>query len=126
MGSVRPVDYGVVHAIPLGATGAELLIDAEDPPPPAADRLWETAHPAELSYIIASSSSQATQSFQSVSVDMRGCTASAWTTPRRYAVPKHKPIRTHCYEPRPAGWSPASSPAEPCPTYSAPTASRLP
>ena len=76
LGSVRLVDYGVVHAIPLGAAGADLFIGAEDPPPQAADRLWETAHPAELSYIIASnstqtSSGQATQSFQSVSVDMR-------------------------------------------------------
>jgi regulator of protease activity HflC (stomatin/prohibitin superfamily) len=71
LGSVRQVDFGVVHAIPLGAAGSELFIGAEDPPPPAADRLWETAHPAELSYIVASTSNQATQSFQSVSVDMR-------------------------------------------------------
>ncbi len=73
LGSVRRIEFGTVHAIPLGgAAGMDIVIGAEDAPPPAADRLWETAHPAELTYLIASPTANATsQSFQAVSVDLR-------------------------------------------------------
>ncbi len=72
LGSVRLVELGVVHAANLG------LLEAAEPPSPAeaaapasANRLWEGAHPAEVSYIIAATDTSGAQSFQGVSVDMK-------------------------------------------------------
>jgi regulator of protease activity HflC (stomatin/prohibitin superfamily) len=54
------------------------VFGAEDTPPPAADRLWEQVHPAELTFLIASGTSLAAagpdegrQNFQIVSADIR-------------------------------------------------------
>ena len=59
LGRVRLVELGVVHAAGLGPQEA------------AADRLWEAAHPAEVSYVIAATDASGAQSFQGVSVDMK-------------------------------------------------------
>ncbi len=72
LGRVRTVELGVVHAAGLGA------LEAMPPPSPAegaapasADRLWDGAHPAEVSYVIAARDASGAQSFQGVSVDMK-------------------------------------------------------
>ena len=55
LGRVRPVEFGALHALTLGDNpDAVPVFGAEDPPPPAADRLWEQTHPAELTFLIAS------------------------------------------------------------------------
>ena len=71
LGRVRTVELGVVHAASLG------LAASSGPPPPAeapavpeADRLWDVAHPAEASFLIAAADTAGTQGFQSVSVDL--------------------------------------------------------
>ena len=72
LGRVRRVELGVVHAVALGSDiTADPLTAAEAPPPLAADRLWEGAHPAEVSFIIASIDNAGGQSFQSVSADLK-------------------------------------------------------
>jgi len=71
-GQVRRVELGVVHAVPLGGEDAPAAQSgAEDPTPAAADRLWDRAHPAEVSYLIASLETSGGQSFQVVSVDLK-------------------------------------------------------
>ena len=71
LGQVRRVEFGVVHAIPLGGEDpASAQAGAEGAAPASADRLWDRAHPAEVSYLIASLDSGG-QSFQVVSVDLR-------------------------------------------------------
>jgi len=71
-GQVRRVELGVVHAMPLaGEDALAARTGAEDPAPASADRLWDRAHPAEVSYLIASLETSGGQSFQVVSVDLR-------------------------------------------------------
>ena len=71
-GRVRRVELGVVHAVALGALdAAEARVGAEDPAPASADRLWDRAHPAEASFLLASLDASGAQGFQVVSVDMR-------------------------------------------------------
>jgi regulator of protease activity HflC (stomatin/prohibitin superfamily) len=80
LGVVRTVEIGVVHQLPIefllpdgnGQTPVEekdVLVGAEDVPPPSADRLWDDAHPFEGSYLIASQEN-GQQSFQLSDVDM--------------------------------------------------------
>jgi regulator of protease activity HflC (stomatin/prohibitin superfamily) len=79
MGTVRPVETGTVHKLPIefrmptdAATAApekEELVGAEDAPPASANRLWTTGRNDEGSYIIASKDA-GQQSFQLVDVDM--------------------------------------------------------
>jgi regulator of protease activity HflC (stomatin/prohibitin superfamily) len=73
-GRVRLVEYGVVHALPIGATlnGAALPADtstADGPAPPSANRLWDEQVRNDTSYIIASQIGDR-QSFETVSVNM--------------------------------------------------------
>jgi regulator of protease activity HflC (stomatin/prohibitin superfamily) len=72
MGAARRLDYGAVHEIGLAEAGpaAGPRPGAEDPAPTAADRLWEQAHPGEITLIIASATA-GKQSFQSISADIR-------------------------------------------------------
>jgi regulator of protease activity HflC (stomatin/prohibitin superfamily) len=72
LGATRRQDFGAVHALALAGPSAvaATLPRAEDLAPPEADRLWETAHPGEVTLAIASASG-AKQSFQSVSADIR-------------------------------------------------------
>jgi regulator of protease activity HflC (stomatin/prohibitin superfamily) len=73
-GRIRLVEYGVVHALPVGATlgGAALPADtstADGPPPTDANQLWDQQQSNDTSYIIASESA-GRQSFETVSVHM--------------------------------------------------------
>lgn len=71
-GRVRRLELGVVHAIALGGADAvDMRTRAEDPTPASADRLWDRAHPAEVSYLLASLDAAGAQSFQVVSVDLK-------------------------------------------------------
>jgi regulator of protease activity HflC (stomatin/prohibitin superfamily) len=73
-GRIRLVEYGVVHALPVGATisGAKVPLDistADGPPPASANKLWDQQLSNDTSYIIASQSADR-QSFETVSVNI--------------------------------------------------------
>ncbi len=71
-GRVRRTEYGAVHALSLGGEDAVAArTGAEDAAPASADRLWDGAHPTEVSYLIASLDAAGGQSFQVVDVDLR-------------------------------------------------------
>ena len=72
LGTSRPVEFGPVHAIGLNEAPVDMggTVGPEDLAPASADRLWEQAHPAEVSLVIASAAN-GRQSFQSVSADLR-------------------------------------------------------
>jgi regulator of protease activity HflC (stomatin/prohibitin superfamily) len=71
-GRIRLVEYGVVHALPVGATLGDTALPADTstadgPPPATANQLWDQQHTNDTSYIIASESGDR-QSFETVSV----------------------------------------------------------
>jgi regulator of protease activity HflC (stomatin/prohibitin superfamily) len=73
-GRVRLVEYGVVHALPVGATisGGRVppdLSTADGPAPTGANKLWDQQLSNDTSYIIASQSADR-QSFETVSVNI--------------------------------------------------------
>ena len=71
-GRVRRVELGVVHSMALGGADAvDTRTGVEDAPPASVDRLWDRAHPAEVSYLLASLDAAGAQSFQVVSVDLK-------------------------------------------------------
>ena len=79
LGQLRPVELGVLHDVPIvfdssdqaGTSAAPAgLPDAEVPPGPEADRLWDETHPSEAAYLVASLS-RGHQSFESVNIDLR-------------------------------------------------------
>ena len=75
LGASRRVERGVLHELTLAASasGGEFVTarpGAEDPPPQAADRLWDRPHPGETTYLIASPAASG-QGFQRVDVDLR-------------------------------------------------------
>lgn len=86
LGVIRGVEFGAIHDIPVALLPAAIsnqtprlsaavdkqaqAIAAEDPPPAAADRLWDTSHPSEQSYLIASEA-RGEQGFQVVDADLR-------------------------------------------------------
>jgi regulator of protease activity HflC (stomatin/prohibitin superfamily) len=75
LGASRRVERGVLHELMLAgsASGGEFVTarpSAEDPPPQAADRLWDRPHPGETTYLIASPAASG-QGFQRVDVDLR-------------------------------------------------------
>jgi regulator of protease activity HflC (stomatin/prohibitin superfamily) len=75
LGIVRRVDYGVIHALPLGIPDMQAILSGEvatveGAPPPSADRLWDESHPAETSYLIASDAS-GRSAFQIVDIDVK-------------------------------------------------------
>ncbi|HEX3755748.1 MAG TPA: SPFH domain-containing protein [Rhizomicrobium sp.] len=78
-GVLRPVEYGEVREIPIeyrnsglpqaeGAPQASAA-DIEGEAPPAADRLWDSSHPEEASYLVAAMS-EGQQSFEAVDIDL--------------------------------------------------------
>jgi regulator of protease activity HflC (stomatin/prohibitin superfamily) len=80
-GSVRRLEYGVIHEmaiVPSQHDGDEARENAEvEPPakaeadpPSTADRLWDTPHPSEMTYLIASADN-GKQGFQVVDIDIR-------------------------------------------------------
>ncbi|HLH96665.1 MAG TPA: SPFH domain-containing protein [Xanthobacteraceae bacterium] len=85
-GTMRTVELGVIHDIPIAmSTQGDLapqrqslsvdqqqrLPGAEAAPPASADRLWDASHPSEQSYLIASATSNGQQSFQIADADLR-------------------------------------------------------
>ncbi len=74
LGVARRVEFGAIHEISIGSESsageAAEKADAEGPPPPTATRLWDQAHPGEVSTLIASAA-EGHQSFQIVNADIR-------------------------------------------------------
>jgi regulator of protease activity HflC (stomatin/prohibitin superfamily) len=80
LGTLRPVDYGEVREIPIEFTPEAAAPTAigevstqssiEGPPPPSADRLWDSSHPSEDSYLVADNAN-GQQSFEVVNIDLR-------------------------------------------------------
>jgi regulator of protease activity HflC (stomatin/prohibitin superfamily) len=86
MGVMRPVEFGVIHDIPIamsplgdagqaarqsaGVDQQQQLVGAEANPPTSADRLWDASHPSEQSYLIASEAN-GQQTFQIADADLR-------------------------------------------------------
>jgi regulator of protease activity HflC (stomatin/prohibitin superfamily) len=73
LGQMRRVEYGVIHEISLAQRSEATVVErvgAEESPPSSADRLWEQAHPDEVTFLIASDSG-GRQNFQIVSADIR-------------------------------------------------------
>jgi regulator of protease activity HflC (stomatin/prohibitin superfamily) len=74
-GQVRRVEYGVVHAVPVGVEpgGVQPPVDnstADGPSPLSANRLWDEQPGTDISYLIASRGA-GKESFEAVSVDIR-------------------------------------------------------
>jgi regulator of protease activity HflC (stomatin/prohibitin superfamily) len=80
-GVLRPVEFGVVHEIPiLFSAAGDVIVEAdrrsaeqasiEGTPPPSADRLWTADHPSEASYLVASIAN-GRQSFEIADIDLR-------------------------------------------------------
>jgi regulator of protease activity HflC (stomatin/prohibitin superfamily) len=86
LGVMRRVEFGVIHDIPVaflpadgspesgqasaGVDQRQQVVAAEGLPPVAVDRLWDSSHPSEQSYLIASEA-RGEQSFQIVDADLR-------------------------------------------------------
>jgi len=86
LGRLRPVEYGTIHSIAIGAdqaTEASEQIGADDMPQPGMNRLWDTSHPTEAEYLVGSQTG-GQQGFQVVDAEIRvlyrtGLTdAAAW------------------------------------------------
>ena len=86
LGRLRPVEYGTIHAIAIGAeqtTDASEQIGADDTPQPGMNHLWDTSHPTEAEYLVGSQT-EGLQGFQVVDAEIRvlyrtGLTdAAAW------------------------------------------------
>ncbi len=73
LGRLRPVEYGTIHSVAIGvdqSPGAvEETIGAEALPPASLNRLWESAHPGQAEYLVASQST-GLQGFQTVSTEI--------------------------------------------------------
>ena len=86
LGRLRPVEYGTIHSIAIGAdqaTEASEQIGADDMPQSGMNRLWDTSHPTEAEYLVGSQT-EGLQGFQVVDAEIRvlyrtGLTdAAAW------------------------------------------------
>jgi len=77
-GVLKPVEYGTVREIPIvfGAEGSEAAEAGTQPgtiegvPPPSDDRLWDTSHPSEASYLVASTGNGG-ENFEVANIDLR-------------------------------------------------------
>jgi regulator of protease activity HflC (stomatin/prohibitin superfamily) len=73
LGRLRPVEYGAIHAVAIGVDlsqdGMEESIGAEALPPASLNRLWESSHPGQAEYLVASLST-GLQGFQTVSTEI--------------------------------------------------------
>jgi regulator of protease activity HflC (stomatin/prohibitin superfamily) len=74
-GHVRRVEFGVVHAVSVGAAAGGTAPDvdtstADGPPPPSANRLWDVQPRSDNAYLIASRGA-GKESFETVSADIR-------------------------------------------------------
>jgi regulator of protease activity HflC (stomatin/prohibitin superfamily) len=73
LGRLRPVEYGAIHAVAVGVDQSsdetELPVAAEALPPASLNRLWESSHPGQADYLVASPST-GMQGFQTVSTEI--------------------------------------------------------
>jgi regulator of protease activity HflC (stomatin/prohibitin superfamily) len=75
-GLVRHVELGPVHAVSIGYGGQDAIPDVDDhstaegDAPASANRLWDSAQPSDVPYVIASGSPDR-QSFETVSANVR-------------------------------------------------------
>jgi regulator of protease activity HflC (stomatin/prohibitin superfamily) len=73
LGRLRPVEFGAIHAVAIGVDQAHAddmqEIAAEVTPPASLNRLWESTHPGQASYLVPSLGS-GQQGFQSVSTEI--------------------------------------------------------
>jgi regulator of protease activity HflC (stomatin/prohibitin superfamily) len=73
LGRLRTVEYGTIHSVAIGVDQSEddtdAAISAEALPPPSLNRLWESAHPGQAEYLVASAST-GLQGFQTVSTEI--------------------------------------------------------
>jgi regulator of protease activity HflC (stomatin/prohibitin superfamily) len=73
LGRLRTVEFGTIHAVAIGVDQSmddpEALIGAEDLPPASLNRLWESSHPGQAAYLVASAST-GLQGFQTVSTEI--------------------------------------------------------
>ena len=73
LGRLRPVEYGTIHSIAVGAEQATDVgerIGADDMPQPGMNRLWDTSHPTEAEYLVGSQTG-GQQGFQVVDAEIR-------------------------------------------------------
>ena len=74
LGRLRPVEFGTIHAVAIGVderstAASPEQVGAEDAPPLSLNRLWESAHPGQANYLVASPGT-GQQGFQSVSTEI--------------------------------------------------------
>lgn len=72
-GSVRRLEYGLIHEMAIvqhDEATSEPSAKADADPPSTADRLWDTPHPSEMTYLVASADN-GKQGFQVVDIDIR-------------------------------------------------------
>jgi regulator of protease activity HflC (stomatin/prohibitin superfamily) len=73
LGRLRPVEYGAIHAVAIGVDQAQDVMEdpvaAEALPPTSLNRLWESSHPGQAEYLVASLST-GLQGFQTVSTEI--------------------------------------------------------
>jgi regulator of protease activity HflC (stomatin/prohibitin superfamily) len=74
LGRLRPVEFGTIHAVAIGVDEPSTAdrpeqVGAEDAPPLSLNRLWESAHAGQASYLVASPGT-GQQGFQSVSTEI--------------------------------------------------------
>jgi regulator of protease activity HflC (stomatin/prohibitin superfamily) len=73
LGRLRPVEYGAIHAVAIGVGQEQDIMEesvgAEDLPPTSLNRLWESSHPGQAEYLVASAST-GLQGFQTVSTEI--------------------------------------------------------
>ncbi|HTQ36526.1 MAG TPA: SPFH domain-containing protein [Steroidobacteraceae bacterium] len=74
LGRLRPVEYGAIHSVAIGVDQNEASapeVAAEAPPPVTLNRLWESAHSGQASYLVPSpSAGTGQQAFQTVSTEI--------------------------------------------------------
>lgn len=78
LGRLRPVEYGTIHSLAVGVDVAPAIaadagegISAEAIPPASLNRLWDTAHPTEAEYLVASQTEGQQGLVQAVSAEIR-------------------------------------------------------
>jgi regulator of protease activity HflC (stomatin/prohibitin superfamily) len=72
LGRLRPVEFGAIHSVAIGVDQAEtsgVAVAAEAPAPIALNRLWESTHAGQASYLVPSPST-GQQGFQVVSTEI--------------------------------------------------------
>ena len=73
LGRMRTVEYGTIHSVAIGVDQStdemDAAIGAEALPPASLNRLWESSHPGQADYLVASAST-GLQGFQTVSTEI--------------------------------------------------------